>query len=313
MIVAKGEKSCRESCAERLGTMDSKVMKERMKCDRSCIVNYASFEKSCLNKADELQEVNKIKQKMAKAKKACYEDHCHDFPTVWLKAKDDQADEVDKQCDTGCKEDRIRTKCEKKFALEIDFTMSKIKTECNGESELSTCIGDHKSDADTDESDCKADFESSCGDDFKSCNKDGNTAKGDKSGAEFCDERKKKCEEQGGERCLKEHDSKMKEGEEECEEEDDDRQQECVEEKVETERETFVDKCVADTEPTCDNDCHEKWCNTDKMNTCLDNLGSTSDVTEEFCTDFWHLLHESSAVDPETGNPIVLLSKNITK
>jgi len=311
MITSKGEASCRESCAKRLGTMDAKVMKERMKCDRQCITSYASFESSCLNKADELQEVNKIKQKMAKAKKACYEDHCHDFPTVWLKAKDDQADEVDKQCDVGCKEDRIKAKCEKKFALDIDFTMSKLKTECQGESELDSCIGDHKSDADTDESDCQDSGKSDCDSDFDTCK---SRAKGtDKTAMEFCDQRKKKCLNQLDDTCLEAHEKMMKTGEKECEDEDDDRQKECVQEKVDDEAKTFVDDCVKETEPKCDEECHDEWCNTKEMNTCLDNLGSTSELTGEFCTDFWHLLHESSAVDPETGNPIVLLSKSAAK
>jgi len=313
MITSKGEKSCRESCAKRLGSMDANVMKKRMECDRKCISGYAAFESSCLNKADELQEVNKIKQKMAKAKKACYEDHCHDFPTVWLKAKKDQADEVDKNCDVGCKEDRIKAKCEKKFALDIDFTMSKLKTECQGESEMDSCIADHKSDADTEESDCSSSGKQDCKDDYGTCKGRLKKDAQDASAMEFCEERKKKCLSQSDDTCLTAHEKTMKTGEKECEDEDDDRQKECVEEKVDEAAETFVDECVAETTPKCDEECHDKWCNTDEMNTCLDNLGSTSELAGEFCTDFWHLLHESSAVDPETGDPIVLLSRNATK
>jgi len=307
MIKSKGEATCRESCAERLGTMDANVMKKRMACDRKCISTYAGFETSCLNKADELQEVNKIKQKMAKAKKACYEDHCHDFPTVWLKADKDQAAEVDKQCETGCKEDRIKTKCEKKFALNIDFTMSKLKTACQGESEMDTCIADHKSDADTEESDCQSSGKTECGNDMKTCS---SRAKGtDKTAMEFCEQREKKCLDESSETCLGDQEEAMAKGEKECEDEDDDRQKECVEAKVEEESETFVGDCVKETKPICQEECHDKWCNTGEMNTCLENLGSTAELTGEFCTDFWHLLHESSAVDPETGDPIVLLSK----
>lgn len=74
--------------------------------------------------------------------------------------------------------------------------------------------------------------------------------------------------------------------------------------KAKEEEEKEVAGCVEKRMPSCDDDCHAS-CNTDKMNTCLDNLGSTSDATADFCTDFWHLLHESSEIDPETGRPII--------
>jgi len=309
MIVAKGKKKCRESCADRLGTMDSKVMKERANCDKTCVSRYAQFEKSCQSKADNLKSVYGMKLKMAAAKKACYEDHCRRVPTVWMMSKDEQGAEVDTQCKKACTEDRVKVGCERKFALEIDFSMAKVESTCQSESEVTTCFGTKKSELSSTADTCNSNGKSDCGGGFDKCKTDGKVMDTHKNAEEFCSERKKMCLEQVDETCLSKHEKALQGAKKTCEDEDADRQKSCVSEKAKAMEKTEVGACVTKKKPTCDEDCHAS-CDTGKMNKCLDNLGSTTEVTEEFCTDFWHLLHESSEVDPETGNPIALLSSH---
>lgn len=311
MIVAKGKKKCRQSCADRLGTMDSKVMAERAKCDKSCVQRYGEFEKSCRSKADNLKTVYDMKLKMAAAKKECYEGHCSKFPTVWMKDRDDMKDEVDKQCEKACTEERVKVACEQKFALEIDFTMAKIESACQAEGTVSECFGEKKESLSSDADTCASDGKSDCGSSYDKCKTDGKVEDTHKNAKEFCDERKKMCLEQVDKKCLKSHESALKEAKDKCEKKDSGRQKKCVSEKVKEKEESAVSECVEKKKPTCDDDCHNS-CNTGKMNKCLDNLGSTSEATGDFCKDFWQLLHESSEVDPETGKPLVLLGNNIT-
>jgi len=307
LIVAKGKKNCRQSCADRLGTMDSKVMEQRADCDKTCVKRYSEFEKSCNSKADNLKMLYDAKQKMAAAKKECYEGHCSKFPTVWMKDSGDMSSEVDTQCKKACTEDRVKVTCEHKFALEIDFTMAKIESACQADSDVSKCFSKEKESLSSDHESCASGGKTDCGGSFDKCKTDGKIDDTHKNAAEFCDERKKMCLEQVDEKCLKSHKGDLEKAKNECEKKDSGRQKKCVSEKTKEKEEKQVAACVEKKKPTCDEDCHAS-CNTDKMNTCLGNLGSTSELTSEFCTDFWQLLHESSEVDPETGNPIVLLS-----
>jgi len=144
MIVAKGKKSCRQSCATRFGTMDSKVMEERAACDKTCVERYSEFEKSCRSKADNLKTVYDMKQQMAAAKKQCYEGHCSKFPTIWMKDRADMSAELDTQCDSACTENRVKVLCEHKFSLEIDFTMAKVESACQAKSTVSACFDTKK-------------------------------------------------------------------------------------------------------------------------------------------------------------------------
>jgi hypothetical protein len=308
MIVAKGKKKCRQSCALRLKAMDSAIMEERAKCDKACVSRYNEFESSCHSKADNLKMLYESKQKMAAAKKACFEGHCRKYPTVWMKEKDDMKDEVDKQCEKDCTEERVKVRCENKFALEIDFTMAKISSACEAEGEVKQCFNDKKGGIKDDTDKCSSDGEKSCGDGFDECK-----TKGKDDSEKFCQDRKKMCLEQVDKNCVKQNKDALETARKDCEADDSERQKTCVADKVKDKEKEEVDKCVEEKTPKCDDDCHAS-CNTEKMNKCLDNLGSTSALTTEFCTDFWHLLHESSAVDPETGNPIALLSSssNIT-
>jgi hypothetical protein len=301
MIVSKGEKKCRSSCARRLGTMDSAVMKERAKCDKLCVSRYDEFEKSCHSKADNLKTLYGAKQKMAAAKKACYEDHCHKYPTVWMKAVDDQKDEVDTQCEKACTEERVKVACERKFALEIDFTMAKIESACEAEGEVKACFNDKKGGVKDDTDACASDGETSCNEGFNECK-----SKGEEDSEDFCKQRKKMCLEQVDKKCVKQNKDALEDARKECEKDDSERQKACVSSKAKEKEEESVNKCVDEKKPTCDDDCHAS-CDTGKMNKCLENLGSTAELTTEFCSDFWHLLHASSEVDPETGNPIALL------
>jgi len=120
------------------------------------------------------------------------------------------------------------------------------------------------------------------------------------------------CLEQVDAKCLKTHEKALDKAKRECETADSSRQKTCVTDKVAEKETEEVAICVTDKMPTCQDDCKKSWCNINKMNKCLDNLGSTSEVTGEFCKDFWQLLHESSEVDPETGKPIVFLARNMT-
>lgn len=196
MIVSKGKKKCRESCSTRFGTMSSEVMQERADCDKMCVERYASFEKSCRSKADNLKTVYDIKNKMAEAKKQCHESHCAKYPTVWMKEKDDMSAEVDSQCEKACTEDRVKVQCEHKFNLEIDFQMAKIKSDCQAEGKVSECFSKEKESLSGEADTCSSKGKSDCDDSHSKCDTD-------KNSGDFCNERKKMCLEQVDKNCLK--------------------------------------------------------------------------------------------------------------
>ena len=60
------------------------------------------------------------------------------------------------------------------------------------------------------------------------------------------------------------------------------RQEECVSERTKPKEEEQVAACVEQEAPTCDKDCRAA-CNTDRMNTCLEKFGSTSEFTIVIC------------------------------
>merc|ERR1719159_1367411 len=84
-VVAKGEKECRQGCADRFGN----AMQKRSKCDNTCVRSYDEFEARCMDKAENLKEVYYMNIKMEKARQTCYEGHCNHLPTVWLKSKEE--------------------------------------------------------------------------------------------------------------------------------------------------------------------------------------------------------------------------------
>eukprot|EP00747_Dinoflagellata_sp_TGD_P194125 gnl/TRDRNA2_/TRDRNA2_61183_c0_seq1.p1 gnl/TRDRNA2_/TRDRNA2_61183_c0~~gnl/TRDRNA2_/TRDRNA2_61183_c0_seq1.p1 ORF type:complete len:448 (-),score=156.02 gnl/TRDRNA2_/TRDRNA2_61183_c0_seq1:201-1451(-) len=297
MIVAKGEKKCRQTCADRLGD----AMQKRMKCDRECVTAYFNFEHSCHEKAKNLEEVYAMNIKMAEARKNCHEGFCSHLPTVWLKSEEDeQKEEVDKRCENYCSEDNIKMRCEQKWAVNVDFKMSDVEAKCAEESKVKQCFDDKKDGISSDHDACKEDGKTSCEDDHSECMDKGE----DDKAKEFCDERKKMCSEQVTDKCLKNHKKDLNEAKKDCEEENSEEFKKCKSETLAEMEEKEMDECIDKRTPTCDEDCHGK-CKVDKMNKCLDDLKSDDDPTEMFCTDFWRLLHESSEVDPTTGRPIV--------
>lgn len=130
--------------------------------------------------------------------------------------------------------------------------------------------------------------------------------RGKKDGKAFCDDRKNLCEEQVDENCLADHKKGLESAQKKCEDADSDRQNKCESEELGKLKEESMTKCRKDKTPKCEDDCKGK-CNVEGLTGCLANLKSNHDATEDFCKDFWRLLHESSEVDPVTGTPIVLL------
>lgn len=310
-IVAKGEGPCRERCADGFGDK----MEKRNECDKKCIEAYGKFENSCQTKANNLEKVYEMKLAQASARKTCHEGHCSIFPTVWM--MDDAAEqqaEVDKGCEGRCTEDAIKAACEKKWALNVDFLTPAIRTECFEKSSAKACLEEKKGTISTEEETCQTEGKGTCEEQFTECNTKGETDSTHKEGKEFCTERKKMCESQVTDSCLKKHKGALDAAGKECEKTAAEELKTCEKETLETKETEEMDACVAEKGPKCTEDCN-KDCDVAKMNDCLGKLESENDAGEMFCSDFWRLLHESSEVDPSTGNPIVLLAPkaNITQ
>eukprot|EP00929_Paragymnodinium_shiwhaense_P031414 TRINITY_DN17601_c0_g1_i1.p1 TRINITY_DN17601_c0_g1~~TRINITY_DN17601_c0_g1_i1.p1 ORF type:complete len:435 (-),score=179.99 TRINITY_DN17601_c0_g1_i1:152-1405(-) len=304
MIVANGRKNCRQGCADRWGTVKDK----RAECDKACVDTYAKFEKRCTAQADNLEKVYEMKIGQAAARKQCYEGHCDGFPTVWMKT--DAAgmeEERTKQCENKCTEDAIKITCRQKWQLEVDFIMGDITSKCFEEGKVKECYKGKETEAGTTQETCSTDGKKSCEDAFTKCETDGKTSDNFKSAAEFCADRKKMCEEQVVEKCLAEHKKELETAQKTCESEDAERMKTCESEKLEEKQKGEEEKCIGEKTPKCPEDCAAK-CPVDKLEGCLKNLEGSGDASEAFCEDFWNLLHQSSEVDPVTGNPIVLLS-----
>lgn len=304
MIVANGKKSCRQGCADQWGNK----MEKRNECDTSCVSAYKKFELRCAGKAANLEKVYEMKLNAAAARKQCYEGHCDGFPTVWM--KEDAAgmeEERTKQCENQCTEEKIKVQCRQKWQLEADFVAGDVTQECFDESKAKQCYEDKKSTAGTDQETCSSDGKATCEEQHAQCEADGKTSETFKSAADFCADRKKMCEEQVVSKCLSEHKAALEKAQKDCEAEDAEFMKTCQSEKMEAKETEASEKCVADKTPKCPETCAAK-CPVDKLEGCLKNLESEGDVAKDFCEDFWSLLHESSEVDPVTGNPIVLLS-----
>lgn len=312
MIVAKGEKPCRERCQEGYGDN----AEERNECDNKCVEAYGKFEASCQAKTNNLGKIYDMKLAAANARKTCHEGHCPAFPTVQM--MDDaakQAEEVTKLCEKRCTDDYIKTQCEHKWTVDYDFKVPAVRSECFGKSKAKDCYAKKEEEVSGEEEKCQDKGKGTCEKQFDECNKKGETDKNFKEGAEFCDERKKMCESQVTDSCLKEHKAGLDKAEKECEKESEEELKTCEDETLEKMEKEEVEACVKEDGPKCKDHCADKDCNVEKMNSCLDKLKDDNDGGEMFCQDFWHLLHESSEVDPSTGNPIVLLAPraNVTR
>jgi len=300
-VVAVGLKKCRLGCQER----HHNQMDDREKCDTACEDSYKKFEGTCKSKADDLETIYKAEMTALAAKQGCLEEHCAKFPTVYTKEKgEEQKKEVDDRCKTYCEEDKVKVRCEGKFALQADMMVADIKAECNAEhGSNADCLKEKKADVEAADEKCVADKDT-CASQHDECM--GSGPEGQVKAT--CDARKKMCEEQVTERCQAEFKAGLEKATKECESETEEATEKCQDETMKKKEEEEVKACVEGGQPKCDKDCHKK-CDVDKMNTCLDAFApGDSNPTNDFCKAFWGFLKDSSEQDPVTGDPIVLLS-----
>jgi len=306
-IEAKGLKRCRQGCADGWG----KAMSKRSECDGKCVEAYGKFEKSCAVKAENLEMVYKMNMDKAASRKRCYTGHCKDLPTVWLKEADKMGDEVKVQCDKNCSPEQITIKCERKWLLEVDFIRTSVRSKCHDEGKVKACFEGKKATESTAMDKCKTDDLATCETQHTDCKDKSGSGENFKEAAQACEERKKMCEKQVSKNCLKDYDTALDAARAKCEEEDADALDACEKDSLATKEADEQTKCEAEMGPKCQKKCKDN-CDVTDMNGCLANLGGQGDPAADFCKDFWHLLHESSEVDPVSGDPIVLLSKNVT-
>lgn len=303
-MTAIGKEKCRSGCSERWG----EAMEQRSQCDDKCVTVYTRFETTCKDKAENLEKVYDMKLSQATARKRCYEGFCPKLPTVWMNEQGSAMEaERDTQCDQYCTAEKIEIACRNKWQLEVDFVKSDITSSCFGEGKVKECFEEKKTTASSTQTQCSEEGKTKCTEQFESCKADGKTDETFKEAGEFCTERKKMCESQVVDNCLKEFNTALDSAQKECEGGDSEAMATCETEKLATAEQEAMEKCTAERTPTCVQTCKDE-CNTDKLGECLTNLKSESTPTEDFCEDFWKLLHSSSEVDPVTGDPIVLLA-----
>lgn len=311
MIVAKGKKNCRQSCADRWG----KDLETRSSCDGKCVRAYDNFDSQCTMKADNLAKVYSMKLNAADARKQCMEGHCERFPTVWLKDnKTDMDAEVTTRCDSYCAAGEIEKRCKTKWVLQVDFITGDIAEECfKNSTSASDCFKGNKTKISTAMDTCQSDGTTTCGTQHTNCTTEGNTSNTFKDAKGFCDDRKKMCKDQVNKKCLADHKADLSEAQANCTKAQDDEVASCEATTLTSRENSTVETCKTDDVPVCKKDC-SGLCKVDKMKTCLTNLESKHDPAADFCKDFWTLLHESSEIDPESGQPIVLMSSkaNVT-
>jgi len=302
-IVARGAGGCRQSCADRWGT----AAEDRHECDEKCVTSYANFERDCTSKADSLELVYEMRLKAAAARKQCHEGYCEEFPSVWLKKKEDMKAEADTRCEDQCKEEKLVERCENKWTLQVDMVYPSVKSGChNSSTEVQACFSEKSQAASGVETTCQSSGKSSCEQAEATCKTEGKVSESAPEAAAFCQERRKMCEKQVVDHCLADHKTALEASRKECEEADKEAVDKCVEETMGKKEQSEQAKCEEEKKESCPKECGAK-CDTEKLADCLGGLESENDAAEVFCTDFWHLLHSSSQLDPETGNPIVLL------
>jgi len=301
LIVAGQKQKCRQGCADRWNANAG----QRDECDEKCVTVYANFETSCMQKADNLEKVYQQKNGKAAGQKQCYEGHCKEFPMVWMKAEEKEMKaEVETQCTSRCTDENVKAGCQKKWALEVDFIISGVRSDCAEKSGVKTCFDKKKADVSAAYDKCKSTSKDTCDKAHGECSK---KAEGqDKNAQNFCDDRKKLCQKQADEKCLDENKAGLDEAKSGCEKDAKKEFTTCEDETLKKKQEAAEKECIAERGPKCKGDCEGK-CQVEKMNKCLLMLKSQDDPGKMFCKDFWHLLHSSSQVDPVTGNPIVLL------
>jgi len=305
MIVANGKGKCQRGCAERWGD----AMTKRVTCSDKCTTAYANFETSCRTKAANLQKVYAMKVQMAESRETCYEGYCSKIPTAWMKADAAaMSAEVDTQCNNQCSAAAIETRCEQKWQLEVDFLRGSVEQKCHDESIVVSCFEAEKGKASTAYDTCTSTNKGTCDTQFADCKTKGNVDNTFASAKEFCEKRKTMCTEQVTQQCLDENKGALEAAKSKCEQDAKTGEETCVSDGLTAKETETKEQCKTDLAPKCVDEC-KKTCQVDKMNQCLTNLADTGDPAEMFCTDFWKLLHDSTEVDPLTGDPIVLLAR----
>jgi len=303
-LTATGKEKCRMSCQTRWG----EAMVQRDACDEKCVTLYNQFDKDCSAKAENLQKVYEMKLRDADARKACYEGHCAKHPTVWMKDAAYMAAERDTQCEASCTEERITIGCERRWAAEVDFERTKITSSCFSEGEVTQCFEEKKTAAGSAQDACSTDGKGECGTQYDTCVAEGKVDQTFSSAKEFCEHRKTLCMEQVADNCNIAHEKALSVAKKECEAGDTDALKTCTSDKIAAAETDAMTACKEEHGPSCVSDC-KKNCDVEAMGTCMGNLKSENNPGEDFCEDFWNLLHSSSEIDPVTGDPVVLLAE----
>jgi len=303
-LVASSKGKCRQSCSSRWGV----ALARRADCDKKCITLWENFENQCNKQVDHLKMVYEMKLNAAAARKQCHEGHCAKFPTTWmLDTEEDMKNEADAQCEKQCTEEQIRLGCERRWLLEVDFLRPSIRSTCFMDGQAKACFDGKKASMSGEHEQCTTTGKSTCESQYAQCQQEGKTDSTFKDAQEFCDSRKKMCESQVTKHCQNEHKTSLESAKEECEKADEQALQACVTEKLSEKETEETTKCIGDMTPKCSEVCHQK-CNVAAMSQCLNNLKSEHDEAEDFCEDFWRLLHESSELDPATHDPVTQLA-----
>mmetsp|Transcript_79056 Transcript_79056/g.149107 ORF Transcript_79056/g.149107 Transcript_79056/m.149107 type:complete len:441 (+) Transcript_79056:100-1422(+) len=308
LIVSKHEASCKKGCAKRWGSTTGKFMTNRFSCDKKCDDVYTNFETSCKSKAEALAKVYDVKVKKEAAVEQCHKGYCKPFPSVYI--MDDAAamkTEVTKRCGDQCSDEVVKDKCQKSWLVQADLFRAGFRANCSTETGVKECFDGKKGAISADQTTCATDGKAECGTQKTACETAGETDKTFKSAQEFCDQREKMCNEQVTSKCLAQHEANLTAAQKACEEEAGTTFSTCVDDGMTAKETAEKAACATATKTECDEECANS-CQVDKLVACLDELKTDFDVTEHFCTDFWKLLHESSEVDPITGDPIVLLA-----
>lgn len=303
MIVAKGKAKCRTGCGDRWGSN----MAEKGSCDTKCVTVYDRFEKECETKADHLESVYAIKLKQTAIKQQCYEGWCSEFPQVWMMDETAAKAEVDNSCVNRCTPTNVQYECDQEWRLEVDFIRASVTSSCNSQGQVETCFNTKKETASATESSCSQQGNSTCSQQFETCKTQGNVGNSPAEAEAFCIERKKMCEAKSWRTCHEAFVAELDSAKIECEQADASSLNTCVEDGMTTQKNEHSQTCLSEKSTSCNADCHQK-CQVDEMMQCLAETKAEADPADDFCKDFWRLLHETSEVDPVTGNPIVFIS-----
>jgi len=256
-----------------------------------------------------LKVVYESKLNAAAARKQCFEGHCAELPTVWTKdARAEMDQEVGTQCSNQCTAEHIRLACRRRWLLEVDFLTPGIESACFAQGQAKICFDNEKAAVSAVHDQCAATGKGTCDSQYAKCQQEGRTHAAVREAEAFCGSRKKLCKAQVTQQCLDDHDKALEAAKANCKKADAQAMEVCVATKLEEKKIAEMSACEALKTPACSKDCAAR-CNVAAMTKCLGGLASKNDEAKMFCSDFWRLLHESSEVDPATGDPIVLMAE----